>query len=459
MSEKVRANKILSAVMGHCVADSLGVPVEFYSRDALMLNPVTDMRGYGTHGQPPGTWSDDTSMMLCTIHSLTNTNDEIDYSNIMDNFIKWYKNGEFTPFMEAFDIGISTRNALECYEAGMEALECGGTGEKDNGNGSLMRVLPLIFYIQVKYGIEISACEITMEQVHKLSSLTHGHKRSQIACGIYLTVAANLIEGMTADVAIRLGVNNAIKYYKKHPEFALELNHFSRLIGADFQVLSRTEIKSSGYVIDTLEAALWCLLNSNSYKECVIKAVNLGEDTDTVAAIAGGLAGIYYGYENIPKVWINTIIKKDYVEQLAMDYYKTLTRLSVEKILKYVSYFETATAESAVKFSNMRFGEERPKTVAYRIYDREVRSFISELKISNLLVKYYNDILYDNCINNEVEMIVAIESSQLELVKAILSYFVLEEINIDGLWEVAIEERAFLKIIKRLDLLTEVQGD
>ena len=135
-------NKTLSAIMGLCVGDALGVPVEFSSREQLKRNPVVDMRAYGTYNQPAGTWSDDTSMTLCTLDSLSNG---LDYKDIMEKFLSWYKDGEYTPHGEAFDIGMATSKALNKYASGEKPLESGGRGERDNGNGSLMRILPVLF--------------------------------------------------------------------------------------------------------------------------------------------------------------------------------------------------------------------------------------------------------------------------------------------------------------------------
>ena len=303
--------KIIGGIMGLCVADAMGVPVEFTSRKTLAMNPVTNMRGYGTYNQPPGTWSDDTSMTLCLLHSLSGG---LDYTDIMQKFLSWYKNNEYTPHGDVFDIGIATRKALRRFAEGTPALQCGGTAEYDNGNGSLMRVLPLAFYLRARNYGECEAFEI----IHNVSSLTHAHKRSQIACGIYLSVAECLFDAADLNAAIRTGIAKAKIYYENHSNYANELSHYDRIFRHDFANLHEDEIRSSGYVVDTLEAVLWCLLNTHSYEECILKAVNLGEDTDTVAAIAGGLAGMYYGAESIPEAWVEQIPRMEYILQLCL---------------------------------------------------------------------------------------------------------------------------------------------
>ena len=306
-------NHVLSGIMGLTVADALGVPVEFMDRESLQEDPVVNMRAYGTYNQPAGTWSDDTSMTLCLLDSLSKG---LDYDDIMNNFIKWFSHGDYSPFGEAFDIGITTRRALMDFERGKRPLECGGKSEGDNGNGSLMRILPILFYLQSVYGNDFQAVEQTFNIIHNVSSLTHAHKRSQLACGMYISVASMLSLDLGLKDAVDLGINKAMEYYRKQDDFRDELVYFKRLEEKDFANLPLEEIKSGGYVVDTLEAAIWCLLNAKDYKECVLKAVNLGRDTDTVAAVAGGLAGLKYSYETIPEEWRAKIIKRDYIEDL-----------------------------------------------------------------------------------------------------------------------------------------------
>lgn len=299
-----------SAILGLAIGDALGVPVEFQSREDLRLNPVVDMRGYGTYNQPEGTWLDDTSMTLCLLDSIAGG---INYNDIMDKFVMWKNYGQYTPYGETFDIGIGTREAILRYENGIECLECGGKSEYDNGNGSLMRILPMAFYIIKKYGYECDT-SIIARRVHDVSSLTHGHIRSKIACVIYIMIAIELADGNDIETSVSRGTNRAFKYYSSNNED--EIENYIKIKSENFKFLKEDEIKSSGYVVDTLEAAIWCLLNTNNYSDCVLKAVNLGSDTDTVAAVAGGLAGIVYGIDNIPSEWLEKLAKRDYIETL-----------------------------------------------------------------------------------------------------------------------------------------------
>lgn len=304
--------KVYDGIIGLAIGDALGVPVEFKSRQEIAVNPVVSMREYGTHHQPIGTWSDDTSLTLALIDSIIEKK-KIDYVDIMDRFSNWLMYSNYTAGGEVFDVGNATSRAIMNYGRGMNPLECGGISEYENGNGSLMRILPIAYFMQKQ---KDNTMESQMEIVHNVSALTHRHPISLIACGIYVNIALRLL---TAEEALYMcvvqGINEAFEFYDmKMPD---EIDHYNRLRDlSNFSNLPEEEIKSSGYVVDTLEASIWCLLNTRSYKECVLKAVNLGDDTDTVGAVAGGLAGICYGSSDIPKEWLNVLARRQYIEEL-----------------------------------------------------------------------------------------------------------------------------------------------
>lgn len=306
--------KIKSVVIGHAIGDALGVPVEFASREELDGNPVTNMEGFGTYPYPAGSWSDDTSMSLATLDCLADG--EINWDRIMENFGKWLEDGDYTPFGEAFDVGRTCLKAIIRYfTKNTKAIKSGGTDEHSNGNGSLMRIHPFTLFEYAKGTFDLNI-------IHDASALTHAHERSKMACGIYSYVLWELLKKPEKS-SIGVGVNKARRFYKDSTEFGIfETMLFKRLCGIgrnfsenfeEYRLPKRDEIKSGGYVVDSIEAAIWCLKTTSSYKECVLKAVNLGDDTDTVAAIAGGLAGALYGYETIPQEWLNTLIKRDYI--------------------------------------------------------------------------------------------------------------------------------------------------
>ncbi len=283
-------SKIYNAIMGLAVGDALGVPYEFRQRDSFRAE---SMIGFGTHNQPAGTWSDDTSLTLATMESMTRRQ-ELDLWDIMENFSGWLFGNKFTARGELFDVGTVTREAIVNFNEGYPPDKCGARGYFDNGNGSLMRILPLAFFTD--HGKVIRA----------VSGLTHAHRIAQTACEIYVKTARELIRGKD----ILSAVNTALDRTNNPPKI------FQRLRGID--KLKRENVKSGGYVADTLEAALWCVINSESYSECVLAAVNLGGDTDTTAAVAGGLAGICFG--DIPDKWAAQLARKDYINKLCVDF-------------------------------------------------------------------------------------------------------------------------------------------
>jgi ADP-ribosylglycohydrolase len=157
--------------------------------------------------------------------------------------------------------------------------------------------------------------EEKLDVIYEVSALTHGHPRSKLACGIYAFILTALMDTQNKE-GIQAGLTAAKAHYETQFEYQTELTHYARIFQPDFANTPEEEIKSSGYVVDTLEAALWCVLTTDSYRDCVLKAVNLGSDTDTVAAVAGGLAGALYGYDSIPQEWRDALIKREWIEEM-----------------------------------------------------------------------------------------------------------------------------------------------
>lgn len=287
-----------SAILGLAVGDALGVPVEFMSREALQKNPVKILQEFGTHKQPKGTWSDDSTMTFCLMEMLA---EGYDLQELGNNFVNWYRAAYWTPHGVVFDMGNTTRQAIRQLELGeVPPQDAGGKDIQSNGNGSLMRILPLIFYTK-DLPIE-ERWQITSD----VSALTHGHFIACFACFIYLEYARLLLQGKNALEAYQ-EVIVLVNDFAQTKDFSKEhLEVFDRILSASTPLyqLSRKAINSGGYVIDSLEASFWCLLNHHNYSETVLAAVNLGRDTDTTGAITGGLAGILYGEEGIPMTWV-----------------------------------------------------------------------------------------------------------------------------------------------------------
>ena len=302
-------------LLGTAIGDALGVPVEFEGRQTLRQHPVTGMTGYGTHNQPPGTFSDDSSMAFCLAEALVG---EFNLQAIANNFVAWLHEGYWTAHGNVFDVGITTRQAIGRIKRGTRPDLAGGFDEADNGNGSLMRILPLLVYIKDKPLAE--RYEITKQ----VSSITHGHIRSVISCFYYLEFARLLVEGKDKFEIYRelqISISSHLNFLSIK---TIETKLFNRLFKGAIYELPEKEILSSGYVVHTLEAAVWCLLTTSSYEEAILKAVNLGDDTDTTAAVNGGLAGLLYGYESIPKNWMAQLARRGDIEELA-------TRLEVSR--------------------------------------------------------------------------------------------------------------------------------
>jgi ADP-ribosyl-[dinitrogen reductase] hydrolase len=303
-------NRVEDALLGIAVGDALGVPHEFSRRSVLKQNPVTDMDAFGTHRVPKGVWSDDTSLSLCLAESLLygfNIND------IARNFISWLYYNHWTATGTVFDVGIATRNSIDRLKEGVSPLISGGLFEYTNGNGSLMRILPLIFFIKDKPIAD------RYEYVKQVSAITHGHIRSVIACFYYTEFALQLLKGVPALEAYNNNKTAVLSFLTELGINPDEIAFFNRLLNDDIYLLEEKDISSSGYVVHTLEAAMWCLLTSSTYQETVLKAVNLGEDTDTTAAVVGGLAGLLYTADNIPANWLTVLAKKEEITALAQE--------------------------------------------------------------------------------------------------------------------------------------------
>ena len=309
-------SKIKDGIIGHAIGDAMGVPVEFCIREKLLINPVTDMIGYGSHQVPEGFWSDDTSMEIALIDSYI-TKGKFDYDDIMTKFNNWVNYGEYTPSGEVFDIGRTCLKAIRNYNHGnIKATDCGLTGFNSNGNGSLMRILPVAYYCFYNKLKQNDIYNI----VKDISSLTHRHEISILGCDIYINYVLFLLNGKD-----KYSAYNMVKLidYSMFSDESLDL--YSRILKDDISKLTVNDIKSSGYVIDTLEASLWVLLKSKNYKESIIGAINLGNDTDTIGAITGSMSGIVYGYDEIPEKWLNKLAKRDYLEKLCNDFELILT--------------------------------------------------------------------------------------------------------------------------------------
>ncbi|MDE5630021.1 MAG: ADP-ribosylglycohydrolase family protein [Bacilli bacterium] len=308
-------SKVRDSLLGFAIGDAMGVPFEFTNREDLIKNPITQMTGYGTYNQPEGTWSDDTSMTIATMDAIV-TKKEINYKRIMSNFLSWFSVGKYTATGSLFDIGVTCSEALARYSSGSyEPLDCGIDDINSNGNGSLMRMLPIAIYCYYK---KLNDDEI-INLVNDVSSLTHAHEISKMACLIYVRYVMNLLDDKDKVKAYK---NMQSLDYSFYSQETIAL--FDRVLKDDISKYKLDDISSSGYVVDSLEASLWVILNTESFKQAIIGSINLGNDTDTIGAITGSMAGIIYGYESIPDIWLDKLKKKNYLIKLSMKYEKFL---------------------------------------------------------------------------------------------------------------------------------------
>ena len=252
-----------NGIMGVVVGDALGCPVQFESRAWVANHPVTGMRGNGTFHLPAGSWTDDSSLTLALLDSIRRTG-TIDYKDIMDNFVKWLDAGAFTPYGYSYDVGRGTMDAIFRYKRNRKPGKCGSEYEHNNGNGSLMRILPACLYAYEKELSDRNA----IEMIHKVGGLTHAHIRANIACGLYYFMTCAILSGDgTLMQRLQQGLDSGFAFYEEYLADHENLEYYSRLRNLElFAQTGAEKIKSSGFVVDTLEAAVWSLITADSFE-------------------------------------------------------------------------------------------------------------------------------------------------------------------------------------------------
>ena len=297
-------------LLGTAIGDALGLPVQFLEREVVAKNPITTMEGLDQFNIPAGTWSDNTSLSFCLAESLCNG---YDLNDIINKFTKWMYEDYWTPANETFDINYINYFAIVNLRNNGSPHVTGIDNKRGNRDGSLMRILPLVPYI-LNMGKEDR-----FRIIGEVSSLTHRHPRSILACISLCEFAIQYINSQSIEKAYQAMQQTILQLLKKEM-FIEEDIPFKRLVGLSYEEFKAIELKdihSTEYVIDTLEASLWCIFNTTNYKDAVLKAVNLGDDANTVGAITGGLAGIIYGYDTIPPEWLEVLAKKEDIIELA----------------------------------------------------------------------------------------------------------------------------------------------
>lgn len=290
---------IKNLIEGFILGDCLGVPFEFKKRNTFV---ITDMVGYGTHHKPKGTWSDDTSLVLATMDNFIKNGD---FTSCIKNFSKFINNGTFT-VDGVYDYGYGTVTAIRKFDNGSPALECGSDDISNNGNGSLMRMLPIGIYYHTYSDEEI------IKQSILYSSLTHSHIISLICCSYYNLLIKRLLNKNEFKPSCKEVSEIIIKKFG----FIKELH---RILDLSIFNCKKDDIDSSGYVVSALEIILWVINKNNNYIDSVFEAINLGDDTDTNGALVGSIAGLLY--ENLPPdIYLNNIRNKDYLNNIIKNF-------------------------------------------------------------------------------------------------------------------------------------------
>jgi len=299
------------ALLGLAVGDALGTTVEFSPPGTF--EPVTDIVGGGPFRLPAGAWTDDTSMALCLAESLVEKQG-FDAQDQMERYVRWWKDGYLSSTGECFDIGNATRNSLQRFLDSGDAY-AGDQSPNAAGNGALMRLAPIpLAYARNPVDLNIAAA--------RSSRTTHGALDSVDACRYYAELIVGALNGATKDELI------GGEPFSLEGPFGLESEKVAEVAAGSFREKQPPEINGGGYVVDTLEAALWALYETNDFESGAFKVVNLGDDADTTGAVYGQLAGAIYGVGSIPDSWLEKLVMRDEIENYADQLLKLSERLA-----------------------------------------------------------------------------------------------------------------------------------
>ena len=308
---------VRDGIIGFAIGEAMGVPTESSKRADLLEKPVLKMIPKISNGIPKGAWSDGTSLTIATMDAISKKG--LNYTAMADNYVRWFTTNKFCSINESFGIENTTLKSLVRYTQHMdEAYECGSDDYYDNGNGALSRILPIAYYFTTHKDTDKNIYEV----VKLTSSITHAHEVSVLGCYIFVRLTMFLLKGNNKYTALRQVKKLDYSMFSKE-----SLDEYSRILVADIDDLEIEEIKTTSFIVDTLEAAIWCFLKSESFKECVIATTNIGGDTVAIGGVAGALAGIFYGYGNIPKNYLEDLRKKDYLIELCENYETFLRKM------------------------------------------------------------------------------------------------------------------------------------
>ncbi len=292
-----RINRARGCLLGLAVGDAVGTTVEFKTRGTF--SPVTDMTGGGPFELKKGEWTDDTSMALCLSASLLETG--FNKHDQMSRYLRWYHHGYFSSTGQCFDIGMATRSALHRYETDGNP-NAGSSDPRSAGNGCIMRLAPIpIMFMDA----EDKASLLSAEQ----SMTTHGATECLEASYLFGGILVRALQGQNS--------KQKILVTDVHEHYPITSHRLKRIANGDYFRFNRDDIKGNGYVVDSLEAALWCFYSTDNFKDAILAAANLGDDADTTAAITGQIAGAYYGESAIPNTWLEHLVMAKEIGEMA----------------------------------------------------------------------------------------------------------------------------------------------
>lgn len=308
---------VKSLLLGIAVGDAIGTTAVSKSRTTLLANPITTMEYDEIHNQPAGSWANTSATTFCLAEVIAAGYSPEALGQLL---IAWAYDNYWTAQGAVLDIGKTTAEALRALHSGVSPLKTGATSNESNGCGSLMRVAPLVFMT------DQNPITKRWQMAREVSEVTHAHFTSVVSCFYYLEFLRHIFHG-----------SDKLKAYKKLseklPEFfdscgINESNYavLSRLLKTQISKAKESDIQSTSYVIDTLEAVIWCVMTEKTFSSTVLKAVNLGGNTATITALTAGIAALIYGYDAIPAEWLSKIARRQDIENLAERMAKKLER-------------------------------------------------------------------------------------------------------------------------------------